>query len=127
MKTMLKVLAVAFSVSVLALGAFAQNKDVSGRWTTSLERGGKSFTFKMDLKVSDNTVAGTMDATPDRRVEIQNGKLEGNQLTFDVTAPEHGHSKTIHFIGDVGDNTITLRNQSGGKQGRTMIYQRSKE
>jgi hypothetical protein len=33
---MLKVSAVAFAILVLALGAFAQAKDVSGQWTTTL-------------------------------------------------------------------------------------------
>jgi hypothetical protein len=81
----------------------------------------------MDLKAFDNSVTGTMDITPNTTVEIQNGRVERNQITFDVTAPEHGHTKTIYFIGDVGDNTIALRNQPGGKQGRTLIYERSKE
>ena len=71
---MLKVLAVAFSLSVLALGALAQNNGVTGRWTTALDRGGKSITFKMDLKAFDNSVTGTMDITPNTTVEIQNGR-----------------------------------------------------
>ena len=127
MKRMLKVFAVAFSISVLAFAAFAQGKDISGRWTATLERGGQTVTFKMDLKVSANYVTGTIDLAPDATTEIQNGKLEGDQLTFDVTAPEHGHKKNIHFIGDVGDDAITLRNESGGKQGRTMIFQRARK
>ena len=55
--------------------------------------------------------------------QIQNGTLTGNQLTFDVTAPQHGHTKNIHFMGDVGDDAITFRNESQGKQGRTLTSQ----
>ena len=127
MKRMLEASAVAFFILVLVLVAFAQTKDVSGRWTTTLERGRQSMTFKMDLKVSGNSVTGTIDVAPDVTAQIQNGKLEGNQLTFDITAPEHGRTKSIHFTGDVGDDAITLRNESRGKQGRTMIFQRAAE
>jgi hypothetical protein len=79
------------------------------------------------LKVSGNTVTGTIDVAPDVTAEIQNGKLEGDQLTFDITAPEHGHTKGIHFTGDVADDAIMLRNESRGKQGRTMTFRRIKD
>jgi hypothetical protein len=124
---MLKVSAVAFAIFLLALVAFAQGKDISGHWTTTLERGQQSMTFKMNLKVSGNSVTGTIDVAPDVTAEIQNGKLEGDQLTFDITAPEHGHTKSIHFTGDVDDDAITLRNESRGKQGRTMTFRRIKD
>ena len=127
MKRMLKVTVLAPAISALALVAFAQGKDVNGRWTTTLDRGRQSMTLNMELKVSGNDVTGTIDVAPDVRVQIQNGKLQGNQLTFDITAPERGHTKSIHFTGDIGAEAITLRNESRGKQGRTMIFQRASQ
>ena|SRR5215469_1324735 len=127
MTKMLKVSAVAFAIFLLALVAFAQGKDVNGRWTTTLERDQQSMTLKMDLKVSGNSVTGTIDVAPDVTAEIQNGKLEHDQLAFDITAPEHGRTKSIHFTGDVGDDTIMLKNESHGKQGRTMTFRRIKD
>jgi hypothetical protein len=124
MTRMLRVFTVAFAIFLLALIAFAQGKDVNGRWTTTLERGQQSMNFKMDLKVSGNSVTGTIDVAPDVTAEIQNGKLERDQLTFDITAPEHGHTKSIHFTGDVGDDTIVLKNESRDKRGRTMTFHR---
>jgi hypothetical protein len=123
-KRPLKISAVAFAMFALALVAFAQGRDVSGRWTTTLDRGRQSITLKMDLKVCGRDVTGTIDVAPDVTAQIQSGKLEGSQLTFDVSAPEHGHTKSIHFSGDVRDETIVLKNESRGKQGRTLIFQR---
>ena len=82
------------------------------------------MTSTMQLKLSGDQVTGTIDLAPGVTVQIQNGKLEGKQLTFDVVAPEHGHTKDIHFTGDMGDDAIMLRNESGGKQGRTMTFHR---
>ena len=127
MKGMLKGSAVAFSMFALALVAFAQGQDVSGRWTTTLDRGRQSMTLKIDLKVSGNHVTGTIDVAPYVTAQIQNGKLEGDQLTFDISAPEHGHTKSIHFNGDVREDTIVLKNESRGKQGRTLLFQRAPE
>lgn len=125
MNWMLKVTIIVLAISVLALVAFAQGKDISGSWTTTLQRGGQTRTLKMDLKIAGNSVTGTIDVAPDVTAQIQNGKLEGDQLTFDVIAPEHGHTKKIHFTGDLGEDTVTLRNESSGKQGRTLIFQRT--
>jgi len=61
---------------------------------------------------------------PGATEEIQNGKLQGNQLVFDVIAPERGYTKNIHFRGEAGDDAITLRNESGGKEGRTLTFHR---
>jgi hypothetical protein len=82
------------------------------------------MTSTMELKLSGDQVTGTIHLAPGVTVQIQNGKLEGNQLTFDVTAPEHGHTIEIHFTGVVGDNAVTLRNESRGKQGRTLTFHR---
>lgn len=125
MNWMLKVTIIVLAISVLALVAFAQGKDISGSWTTTLQRGGQTRTLKMDLKIAGNSVTGTIDVAPDVTAQIQKGKLEGDQLTFDVIAPEHGHTKKIHFTGDLGEDTVTLRNESRGKQGRTLIFQRT--
>lgn len=79
----------------------------------------------MDLKVAGNSVTGTIDVAPDVTAQIQNGKLEGDQLTFDVIAPEHGHTKSIRFTGNVHNDSIELANESRGKPGRTLIFQRA--
>lgn len=79
----------------------------------------------MDLKVAGNSVTGTIDVAPDVTAQIQNGKLEGDQLTFDVIAPEHGHTKSIRFAGNVHNDSIELANESRGKPGRTLIFQRA--
>ena len=124
MKRMLRVSAVALLISGLAIVTFAQAKNPSGRWAATLGKDGRSMTSTMQLKLSGDQVTGTIDLAPGVAVQIQNGKLEGKQVTFDVVAPEHGHTKDIHFTGDMGDDAIMLRNESGGKQGRTMTFHR---
>lgn len=116
----------AFLISILALATFAQGVGLRGRWAATLERGGKSMTSVMDLKVSGNQVTGTIDLAPGTTLQIQNGKFERGQLTFDVTAPEPGRTKEIHFVGEFDGDLVTLRNESRGRQGRTLTYRRSR-
>jgi hypothetical protein len=118
----LGVIALAASILAITSAVSAQGRDVSGRWTAKLEKGGRSMTSTMNLRASGDQVTGTIDLAPDVTVQIRNGKFEGSQLTFDVTAPEHGRTKEVHFAGDIGDDVITLRNESRDKQGKTMIF-----
>lgn len=118
--------AVAISILVLALLAFAQGKDLSGRWTAMLKKG-KSGTATMNVNVSGLEMAGTLSDPSGQTLQIENGKIEGNQLTFDVTAREHGGTKSIHFFGQVADDLITLHNESHGMPGQTMTFHRIKD
>lgn len=128
MKGMLKVLAIALclALAVAVLGA-AQPEDVSGTWTATMRRGGKTGNFVMTLQAAGDQLTGTLHDPSGQTMQIENGKLEGNRLTFDAAAQEHGHSKTIHFSGDIADYAITLRNESNGRKGATIIFHRSAE
>ena len=80
----------------------------------------------MDVTLSGTQVTGTLSDPSGQIWQIENGRLEGNQLTFDVTASEHGGKKKIHFFGEVTTDVITLHNESRGKQGQTMSFHRIK-
>jgi hypothetical protein len=67
-------------------------------------------------------VTGTLSDPSGQVWEIRNGNLQGNQLTFDVTAREHGGTKNIHFFGQVEEGALTLQNESRGRPGQTMTF-----
>ena len=63
--------------TMVALGA-----DVSGKYTAE-GRGGTTQT--LTLKQSGSSLSGTMDAGRGGPVEISNGKVDGDNVTFEVT------------------------------------------
>src|SRR5215469_2958290 len=101
MNRILKVSLGAFLISLVAIATCGQAEALSGRWTANLERWGRSMTSVMDLKVSGDQVTGTIDLAPGMTLQIRNGQFEHSQFTFDVTAPEHGRMKEIHFVGEI--------------------------
>ena len=126
MKRMLQVLAIVlWPVLAVTVLSFAQGENVSGKWTATTERGGKTGTFVMTLQVADNEVSGTLHDPSGQTIQIENGKLDGTQLTFEAAAQEHGHSKTIHFAGDIANDAIKLRNESNDRRGVTIVFHRS--
>lgn len=128
MKLMLKVVAITlWPVLAVAILGFAPIDEVSGKWTATMERGGHTGTFLMNLQVDGDKLTGTLDDPSGQTLDIDNGKVEGDHLIFDAAAQDDGRSKIIHFAGDVANDEITLRNVSNGKQGRTIVFHRSAE
>jgi hypothetical protein len=56
----------------------------AGRFDVTNSGGEKAETAFMDLKLSGNTVTGTVGPNAGEQMAIRNGRLEGNKLTFEV-------------------------------------------
>lgn len=120
-------IACAMLLSLLTFAAVAQETNLNGRWTATLNRGSRTGTANLTVNVSGAEVTGTLTDPSGQVWQLQNGKFEGSQLTFDVTAREHGGSKNIHFFGQIEGDSITMHNESNGRPGQTMIFHKTKE
>ena len=121
-----KISQVAGAITILffSLAAVTQDSSLTGRWTATLKKGDRTGTASLTLGVSGTEVTGTLSDPSGQVWEIRNGNLQGNQLTFDVTAREHGGTKNIHFFGQVEKGALTLQNESRGRPGQTMTFYR---
>lgn len=107
-------------MAVLTLGALAsfaaedKKADPSGTWTWSTpgRDGGEARKSTMKLKVEGDKVTGTI-ATPGRdggqarEAQITNGKLKGDQISFEVTREFQGNKFTAKYSGKISGDTIT--------------------
>jgi hypothetical protein len=82
-------------------------------------------TVALTLKESGHQVLGTF--LDQNRVEwqIQNGKLEGNLLSFDVSETVNGETKAVHLVGNFTNDVITLRADPGSQNAELMIFHRT--
>lgn len=85
MKTAIRIIGLTL---VLVTALFAATDNVTGKWTGSfvMTRDGetKDSTAYMDLKQNGTELTGTAGPSVDQQWPIQNGKVEGNKLTFAV-------------------------------------------
>lgn len=119
-------IAITAAIVFMAVLVFAQESELAGRWQATLKKGDRTGTSVMDLTGSGTQVTGTLSDPSGQVWQIENGKLEGDQLAFDVTAREHGGTKKVHFFGQVANDLITLHNESNGKPGQTMVFHKMK-
>jgi hypothetical protein len=87
--------------SLVALAA-----DVTGKWTSeAMGKGGpQTFTFKQDGAALTGTVQGGRGPAG----EIKNGKVDGDNVSFEVTREFNGNSMTIKYSGTVSGSSLKL-------------------
>lgn len=123
----LRLIAIVSSILTITCAASAQDKGLSGRWTGTFNGKGRPITLVLNLRVSGNQVTGELVDPGGNQMPIHNWKLEGNQLTFEVSAKEHGRPRTDHFVGLVEDDLIKLLEHNNQKYEPPITFRRNQE
>jgi hypothetical protein len=117
------------AVALLGMAALAQAQDAkvdpTGTWTwvNAGRNGGPGRTNTLTLKYASGALSGTLKApgrggaaTP---MEIADGKLDGNKISFKVTREMGDNTLTITYDGTVTADTIKGKiTTTGGSQTR---------
>ena len=100
---------------IVALVAVAADA-ITGKWTLEQagRQGGPARVSTMDLKAEGAKLTGTMsmpgfgggEATT---APISNGKVDGNNVSFDVTRDMQGQSFTMKYEGTVSGSEMKLK------------------
>jgi len=108
----MRLLASIMIVLVIAISAFAA--DVDGTWSGMVDTpGGQlpvSFTFKADGAKLTGTTLGA-DGAP---VQIKDGKIDGNTITFNVTLDFGGMPFDLAYRGVVAADQIKMTAEAFG-------------
>ena len=95
-----------------ALAAFAA--DITGNWKASAEGPNgpmeRTFTFKQEgTKLTGETTSSMLGKST-----ITDGKVEGDTVTFSITADFNGQSMKIAYSGKISGNEIKMKSDAGG-------------
>ncbi|MBS1856364.1 MAG: hypothetical protein JST11_13440 [Acidobacteria bacterium] len=106
---MTKRLLAVFAISAVA----ALAADITGTWKASAEGPNgameRTFTFKQDgTKLTGETVSSMLGKST-----INDGKVEGDAVSFTITADFGGNSMTIKYTGKISGNEIKLKSEAG--------------
>lgn len=105
---------------LLAVAAYAA--DVTGKWTAEMPgRGGQTMTSTMNLKADGSALTGTVSGR-NGDIEIKNGKVDGDNISFDVTRETPNGSFTMHYTGVVSGDEIKFKVQREGGEGQAREF-----
>jgi hypothetical protein len=111
---------------VLTIAAFAA--DISGNWKGTAEgpQGNleRSFVFKVDgTKLTGETTSEMLGKST-----ITDGKVDGNNISFSITASMQGNEMKLTYKGKVTGNEIQLASEmQGGPGGQPITWHLKKQ
>jgi hypothetical protein len=87
------------AVVILLLGAFVRAADPSGRWTATFttDVGEQQYTFEFTVKGS--TLTGTAKSNLLGETQLQEGKIDGDKISFVENADFQGMPLKITYTG----------------------------
>src|SRR5277367_3931010 len=110
MKKLLTVLLVLFGMI-----AYAAAADISGNWKGTADFGNgaieRSFTFKVDGKKLTGETSSEMMG----KSAIEEGVIDGNEVSFAITGKLQGNEMKLHYKGTVHGNEMTLSSDANGQ------------
>jgi hypothetical protein len=113
------------AVLFIALGSVtALAADFNGKWTAQVEtpRGTQTLTF--NFHVDGSTLTGTV-STRRGDTDIQNGKIDGDTISFDQEMNFNGNDFKISYTGKAdGADSIKFTRQFGDRPGQDFTAKR---
>lgn len=117
----------AFAMVAMALTATtARAADVTGSWTAEMTTpDGNSFQLSFTFRQDGNKLTGTVQG-PGDPIDISNGKVDGNKISFDVSfnGMTISHEGTVNDAGD--EIEMTTKSDSADFPGGKMTLKRAK-
>jgi hypothetical protein len=105
---------IAIMLIVLAMGVAAYAADVDGKWTGSVQGPQGEFPVSFTFKADGAKLTGTTSGLDGMPVPIQDGKIDGNTITFTVTFDFGGMPFMLSYKGVVSPDQIKMAGDAFG-------------
>ena len=114
----MKFIAIVLGMLLCAGMAFAA--DIDGKWTGEVDFGGQAFPVEYNFKAEGAKLTGY---TPmmDQKTEIQNGKVDGNNISFSIAFGEGEMAMKIDYKGVVSGDTLKLTYEMMGQPSELVL------
>lgn len=108
------------AVLLLGMSGAALATDIDGKWTAEVEGRRGTLTQTLILKVSGSELTGSLEGGRGNAVDISDGKIDGDTVSFKVVREFNGNQFTQQYkgmISDSGDLNLTVSMGGGARRG----------
>jgi hypothetical protein len=119
--TLRKFLMAAMVVCMMTVVAVAASID--GKWTGEMQtpNGTRPVTFTF---TADGTTLNGSTTGRNGEVKITNGKIDGDNVSFDVVREMNGNTMTTHYTGTVSGGELKLKVQMADREPRDLVLKK---
>lgn len=102
-------------VTTLALALSAFGADLTGKWKGSMQgRDGNAREISFQFKADAGKLTGSMTGPMGNEVEISDGKVDGQNLSFKVVLEFNGNAMSLNYTGKLEGDDLKLKMQREG-------------
>lgn len=113
---------------LLGLATILAAADATGKWVAEMPgRDGNTMKQIYMLKVDGATLTGTVAGGRGGETPIQNGKVDGNNISFEITRTRDGNSMTIKYTGTLDGDSLKLSAAGPNGQPREVVAKRASD
>ena len=94
------------SITLLLLAATALAADISGTWKGTAETPQGSFERTFNFKVDGNKLTGETTSSAFGKSTIEDGKIDGDNISFTITMNAQGNDIQVLYKGKVAGDEI---------------------
>ena len=98
--------ALVLALSLVAAPAFAA--DVDGKWAGTISTPGGDFPVAFEFKADGTTLTGTTQSPDGMSINIKDGKIDGDKVTFGVSLDFGGMAIDIAYTGVVSPTEMKV-------------------
>ena len=106
--------------AIFALAALAA--DISGTWKGTADFQGQTIERTFVFKVDGTKLTGETTSELLGKSTIEDGKIDGDNITFTITANFQGNELKMNYKGKVVGSTIKLTVELGADIGQTIEW-----
>jgi hypothetical protein len=107
-------LGVIATLALMATTMFAA--DINGKWSAEVTgRNGEKRTQVFNLKSEGEKITGTVVGMGGREMNIEEGKVAGDDITFSVTMEFNGNTRKMEYTGKVVGDQINFKTGQGDR------------
>jgi hypothetical protein len=122
--------AVGLVAGLVTSSAVADDKkaDATGTWKWTIERNGEKIENTVKLKQDGKKLTGKFSNAQGNETDIEDGKVDGEQVSFKVTRTFNGNTRVFEYSGKLSGDTIkgkTEFERNGEKMSRDWEAKRS--
>jgi hypothetical protein len=98
----------AFTMMFLLVAGIACGADIDGKWEGEIDMQGQTFPVSYNFKADGAVLTGTTPGMQGEEMELKDGKIDGNNISFSVVFDMMGQETKIDYKGVVTGNEIKL-------------------
>lgn len=120
MKTLILLMTMLFAFTLAAV-------EIDGKWTAEVPgRDGATMTQTYTFKADGDKLTGKMSGPGGRELDITDGKITGEDVSFKVNVEFNGNSMTWNYTGKLAGGELKLKREGGRGPAREITAKKVK-